>query len=196
MKESIRIFAVLCLLVAGVPQAGAAPITYVGELFDGDVVVGSVPLWSIGFPALWDYYSFYATAGDVPTIHADRLTSAMDPAITLFSGTTTYSDGLNTTSSSQPGMTFLIMEDDNNGIPHGVGGSWGDPIIAGYALPSTGYYTLAVYDFAGAGPECTVCYDLHIDGITGLNAIPAPGAMLLGSIGAGLVGWLRRRGML
>jgi hypothetical protein len=183
MKESIAISAVLCLLVVGVPQVGAAPITYVGELFDGDVVTGTVPIWSINYPEQWDYYSFYATAGDAPTIHADRLTSAMDPAMSLYFGTITDSDDLGT-------ITLLASADDNNGIPHGVGGSYADPIITGYALPSTGYYTLAVYDYWGDGPGCTVGYDLHIDGI---SSIPAPGAVLLGGIGAVLVGWLRTR---
>jgi hypothetical protein len=189
MKKLIMICAAVCLLAFAVPQAGAAPITYIGELFDGDVVIGDVPLNSYSFPEQWDYYSFYAAAGDLPTIHADRLTSAMDPGITLFFGTTADSAGLSLSDSTQPGMTWLTWADDNNGIPHGVGGSYADPIITGYALPSTGYYTIAVFDVLGAGPGPTP-YDLHIDGI---SAIPAPGAILLGSIGMGIVSWLRRR---
>ena len=189
MKKLTAIFAVLYLFAFALPQAGAAPITYIGELFDGDVVTGGVPLRSIGSPELWDYYSFYATAGDAPIIHADRLTSAMDPAMTLFFGTTADSAGLSASGSTQPGMTYLMFADDNNGIPHGVGGPWADPIIAGYTLPSTGYYTLAVYDFIGMGQGPAV-YDLHIDGI---SSIPAPAAILLGGIGAAIVGWLRTR---
>ena len=183
MRRFTGIFAAVCLFALAVPQAGGAPITYVGELFDGDVVIGDVPLWSIGSPELWDYYSFYATAGDVPTIHADRLTSAMDPAMSLYFGTITDSDDLGT-------MAFIAVADDNNGIPHGVGGWFADPIISGYVLPSTGYYTLAVYDFIGQGPGPVGEYDLHINGI---SAIPAPGALLLGGIGAALVTHLRRR---
>lgn len=199
MKKLITICVIAGLIVGATTPAlavktlptgpnGNSPISYIGELCDGDVVIGSTN-GGYSTPGLWDYYSFYAVTGDTPIIHADRLTSAMDPGITLFFGTTTNSDGLWYSGSTQPGMTYLTWADDNNGIPHGVGGWFADPIISGYTLPSTGYYTLAVYDVIGMGPA-PFDYDLHISGIT---PIPAPGAILLGSIGIGLVGWLRRR---
>ena len=142
-----------------------SPISYIAALFDGDVVAGGANFRSAGSPALWDYYSFCAVAGDVPTIEIHRTTSAMDPALTLFFGITDDSDGLSSGGSSQPGMTFLAFRDDNNGIPHGVGGSFADPKLSGFALPSTGLHTLAVFDFVGAGPGPTVPYEIHIDGI-------------------------------
>ena len=64
----------------------------------------------------------------------------------------------------------------------------------------TGAYGAAGYGFYGTGGS--LISSIQVDspdrvdfavGEFGIAAIPAPGAILLGSIGAGLVGWLRRR---
>lgn len=53
-------------------------------------------------------------------------------------------------------------------------------------------YTLTIVCTAGAGPYWSSYGQLGIDRLTA-TPIPAPGAILLGGIGVGLVGWLRRR---
>lgn len=141
-----------------------APLTYLGDLANGVTVTGSVGPTSIFNSALWDYYRFCSGAGSTPTIDVHRTTFDMDPALTVFFGTSASTTGLGFFSSSQAGMTFVAFRDDNNGIPHGVGGAFADPRLSALGLPSTGLYTLAVYDFFGAGPAPQ--YEIHVAGLT------------------------------
>ncbi len=63
-------------------------------------------------------------------------------------------------------------------------GSQNWPVISGIS-----YY--ANWIWSNDGYDLTTRY--FSSAITPLNTIPAPGAILLGGIGAGVVGWLRRR---
>jgi len=58
-----------------------------------------------------------------------------------------------------------------------------------YALPVTDTYTL---EFRTADYDGSFESILGVDDVK-VNVIPAPGAVLLGIVGAGLVSWLRRR---
>jgi hypothetical protein len=74
------------------------------------------------------------------------------------------------------------------------GGLLGSAPFATYSTPviTVGAPTVASISFAGVGNDNV---GLLLDNVelNSIDVIPAPGAILLGSIGAGLVGWLRRR---
>ena len=130
-----------------------SPITYI-ENFTGDVI------WDDSFhtehaysnPELWDYYSFYARAGSSVDIYVKRLTCGMDPAFFLYSGT--YS---NTSDLSD----YIGIWDDE--VNHEC--CYGDPYLDNWVVPTSGYYTIAVWDNGSCTPA-PFAYRLVITGIT------------------------------
>ena len=53
----------------------------------------------------------------------------------------------------------------------------------------------SVYDGGAGGPEASVFFDVGIEVDEIVAVVPAPGALLLGGVGIGMFGWLRRRGI-
>ncbi len=53
-------------------------------------------------------------------------------------------------------------------------------------------FRIMIEDFNNYGKD-PIAGNAYFDNITVTNAVPAPGALILSSLGTGLVGWLRRR---
>lgn len=189
----LRASAVAAGVILGLQiEASADPITYDGTLTSGVTATGSVPLNStVNDATKADYWSFWATAGDVVTLITRRIDAGLDPSQYLYTGlfgATTDTGLTNGTNNLGAGTALFAFGDDE--LPPATGsGPFGDPQTI-FTAGATGWYTVAVVNFLGSGfggDDQDYDYNITVRGNTG-SSTPAPEPTLLALLACGSAG--------
>lgn len=138
-----------------------AAITYSGILCSGIAQTGSVGRFTFVNANRWKYYKFYAVAGATIDITVKRTACGMDPGFALYAGTTTDAAGV-TLGNGGPNMTWIKWLDDGTAPSTGCG-CYFDP-KGSYLVPTTGWYTVGVFDVLGCGSGIT--YSILATGVS------------------------------
>jgi len=181
--------ATVALALAAWGPAHAVPISYEGTITAGTPVTGSVTGngWETETAAGVDFWRFSGVAGQSFSVRGTRLNPNLDPALTLYFGTTTADASLFLHDADWGGLTFLAIADDEVPVASGPGA---DPLLSNFRLPFTGLYTIAIGGFSsnGAGP-----FDYSMQ-TTQVTAVPEPENVMLMAAGlAALLVSQRRR---
>lgn len=143
-----------------------ATVDYRGRLCDSIAATGELDSASYLSAAKWHFYTFYGIAGNAVTITVNRTGCGSDPAFSLYSGITLDDAGIDTITGG-PDLTWLAYQNDDID-PAIACGCNKDPMLSGYTLPTTGYYTIGVFDHSSCdsvGGDA-VGYSLIVTGIT------------------------------
>ncbi len=177
-------------LATAIAAVNAAPVAYEGVLVSGVTIGGQVGGygWFLDDGANVDYWSFSAQAGDVVTLSVDRLSGNLDPALSLYRGTTAADTSQFNSSGDWGGMSFIGSLDDEKAafLPPPIPS--GDPFGV-FSIGAAGSYTVVV---GGANSSDSLSYPYRID----LSITPVPEPAMLGLFAAGLIALLpvaRRR---
>jgi len=187
---TIRNFVAGTVLTAATVVAAAAPIAYEGVLVPALPVTGSVGGFSyfLETGSSVDFWRFAGVAGQTVTFDVGRLNGNLDPALSLYSGTTSADASLFRSGTNWGGLTFIGSLDDEH-PPALMPGPGGDP-FGSFVLPASGNYTVAIGGFESTDAGS---YPYRLTMTTAVAAVPEPTTWAMLAIGLAGVGYLRRR---
>lgn len=172
--------------VSATALGSAHAVSYEGTLVNGATLEGTIGgfSWDDEDAAQADFWLFSGTAGDTITVSVTRSVAGLDPAMSLYFGTTTAEGSQFLNDSDWGGMVYLASADDETDHP----GPGGDPSFAAFVLPSTGDYTVAIGGFSSltSGP-----YGYTV-GLS-VTPVPEPASVAMLLAGLAVMGAVARR---